>query len=431
MKFRWDNKYLYWGVTAFCVVAASLLFCFGIFRMGTLIQGIKAVLRILMPIIYGAILAYLLNPVVNFLEKKVIFRLLEKKGIQISKKLAKFIRYTVVLLSLALFAFLIYALVMMILPELIRSIISIINSFPGYVNSIQEWISKLMENNDELNATMMAMFQRYSAKAETFLTQDILPQLQQTLRHVSAGVFDAINFLKNVLIGAIVSIYILADKEGFVGRSKMILYSLFSTKRANAIIHNMRFTHRTFGGFINGKILDSIIIGILCYIGTSILDMPYDILVSVIVGVTNVIPFFGPYLGAIPCAILILLVDPLKCLYFVIFILILQQFDGNILGPKILGESTGLSSFMVILAILVGGGFFGIFGMLVGVPVCAVIYALIWNTVEKSLKRKKLPSDLDAFRSMDCVDPVTNEAKPFSSAQKTDEEDSSTPKKDA
>lgn len=414
MKFRWDNKYLYWGVTCFCVVAASILFYFGIFHMSILIHGISTILNILMPIIYGAVIAYLLNPVVNFLERKVIFSLLEKRKIKVSRKLSTFIRYLVILVSLAVMGWVIYALVMLILPELIRSIINIINNFPNYVNSVQDWIIKLMEDNDDLSYTMLTMFERYSAKAETYLTQEILPRLQQTLRQVSAGVFDVLNFVKNVLIGAIVSIYILGDKEGFVGRSKMILYALFPTKYVNHVIHTMRFTHKTFGGFINGKILDSIIIGILCYIGTSIMEMPYYILVSVVVGVTNVIPFFGPYLGAVPCALLILLVDPMKCLYFVIFIIILQQFDGNILGPKILGESTGLSSFMVILAILVGGGLFGIFGMLVGVPVCAVLYALTWQAVEKSLKEKQLPSELDKYRSIDCIDEDTNRPLPLS-----------------
>mgnify|MGYP000287864072 CR=1 FL=1 len=174
---------------------------------------------------------------------------------------------------------------------------------------------------------------------------------------------DLLVFLKNFLIGAIVSLYILADKEGFIAKAKMAVYAALPTKWATFLVHSMRFTHKTFGGFISGKILDSAIIGVLCYVGTSIIGTPYAILVSVIVGVTNVIPFFGPYLGAVPCILLILLVDPIQSLYFLIFILILQQFDGNILGPKILGESTGLSSFMVIVAIMVGGGLFGVPGM--------------------------------------------------------------------
>ncbi len=404
MKFRWDNKYLHWGVTGFCVIAASLLFCFGIFRMHILLRGIRTVIDILMPIIFGAVIAYLLNPIVNFMEKSLIYPFLKARKLEISRKMRRFIRYIVVLLALLIFGLIIYALVMMILPELIKSIVSITNSFPRYIQNCEKWITALLEDRPDLNETIGIMFSRYSQKIEQYLTQDLLPNLRQTVLHVSAGVFGALVFLKNFLIGAIVSVYILADKEGFLGKIKMVLYAVFSTKHANNILDTMRFTHKTFGGFISGKILDSAIIGVLCYIVTSIIGTPYAILVSVVVGITNVIPLFGPYLGAVPCALLVLLVDPLQCLYFIIAILVLQQFDGNILGPKILGDSTGLSSFMVIVAILVGGGLFGIAGMLVGVPICAVIYALIFRAVEHKLAEKNLPTKPEIFRHVDYID---------------------------
>jgi predicted PurR-regulated permease PerM len=197
------------------------------------------------------------------------------------------------------------------------------------------------------------MLNNYSAQAQDYLTTTILPQLQAMLKNISAGVFDLLIFLKNFLIGAIVSIYLMVDKEEFVAKSKMLTFVILPNRWANFLIHAMRFTSKTFGGFISGKLLDSAIIGVLCYIGTIILGTPYALLVSVIIGVTNIIPFFGPYLGAIPSIFLILLSDPIQSLYFAIFVLILQQFDGNILGPKIIGESTGLSSFLVIVSILV------------------------------------------------------------------------------
>ena len=237
--------------------------------------------------------------------------------------------------------------------------------------------------------------------------------MQEMLKNVSMGVFDVLIFLKNFLIGGIISIYVMADKEIFIAKSKMVIYAIMPGNWASSVIHSMRFTHQAFGGFISGKILDSAIIGVLCYIGTTLLDMPYAILVSVIVGVTNVIPFFGPYIGAVPSGLLILLVNPMKGLYFVIFILILQQFDGNILGPKILGESTGLSSFMVIVAILIGGGLFGIPGMIAGVPVCAVIYAALWNLIGKSLDDKNLPDELKDYTEIDCLDEETGQALPM------------------
>lgn len=413
MKFRWDNRYLHWGVTAFLVIAASILFYYGIFHMGTLVTGIKAFFGIMAPIIYGIAIAYLLSSIVNFLEKKVIYPLLQKKNYIPKEKGRRVIRWICVLFSLFLFLIVIYALIMMILPQLIRSIMNIIYSFPYYVTVIENWLNSFVEKGWKMDSEMIEMLNQYSTQLQDYLTTTILPQMQEMLKNVSAGFFDILIFLKNFLIGAVVSIYVLADKEAFVAKSKMAVYAVFSPKRANAIIHSMRFTHKTFGGFISGKILDSAIIGVLCYIGTTLLDMPYAILVSVIVGVTNVIPFFGPYLGAIPCILLILLVDPIKSLYFAIFILALQQFDGNILGPKILGDSTGLSSFMVIVAIMVGGGFFGIVGMLIGVPLCAVIYAAIWHVIKNSLQKKEFPEEEQSYVNIDCLNPETGESIPM------------------
>lgn len=414
MKYRWENKYLHWGVTAFCVIAASLLFYYGIFHMSSLISGIRTFFSIMAPIIYGVIIAYVLSPLVTFLENSVIFPFLEKREKALTKRGRRIVRWICVILSLCFLLVIIYALIMMILPQLIRSIMNIIYSFPSYARSVETWMNTIVEKGWNLDAEMIDMLNQYSTKAQEYLYTNLLPQMQEMLKNISAGVFDILIFLKNFLIGAIVSIYVLADKEIFVAKSKMVAYAVLPSKVANTLIHAMRFTNRTFGGFISGKILDSAIIGVLCYIGSAIMDMPYSILISVVIGVTNIIPFFGPYLGAIPCILLILLVDPLKGLYFAIFILVLQQFDGNILGPKILGDSTGLSSFMVIVAIMVGGGLFGIAGMLIGVPVCAVIYAAVWKIFGHSLEEKELPSDVKEYYNIDCFDTETKDSVPLS-----------------
>lgn len=428
MKFGWENRYFRWGVTAFLVIAASMLFYFGLFQMKTLIVGVKTVLAILAPIVYGLILAYILSPIVNFQERKVFFPLCKKAGWKLRQRGEKGIRYLSVAIALLFFALIIYALIMMILPQLIRSIMNIIYSFPSYVNVIQDWITNLAEHSDKLDANTVEAVEEYAAKLETYLTTNILPQLQVMLRNISEGVFDIFNFLKNFLIGAIVSFYVMADKETFIAKSKMVVCALFPIHRANALIRAMRLTNRTFGGFFIGKIIDSAIIGVLCYVGTAIIGTPYAILVSVVVGVTNIIPFFGPYLGAIPCIFLILLVDPIQALYFAVFILVLQQFDGNILGPKILGGSTGLSSFMVILSILVGGGLFGVPGMIVGVPIFAVLYALIWGFIGRSLHRRELPVELNDYYNLDSINTQTKEPVPlhekkrrFLSARDSDE----------
>lgn len=413
MKYRWDNKYLHWGITAFLVIAASMLFYFGIFQMNKLISGIKLVLEVLTPVIYGAAIAYLLSSVVNFLENDLVLPFLMKKEVAVTKKSKKVIRWLCVLLSLILFLVIIYALIMLIIPQLIRSVTNIVYSFPHYVIVVEEWMNTIMENGWELDADIIAMLTQYSTMAQDYLTNSFLPQMQDMVKNITSGVFGALNFLMDFLIGVIVSMYILVDKELFVAKAKMIVYALLPTKKANTVIHAMRFTHKTFGGFISGKILDSAIIGVLCYIGITLLDMPYTILVSVIIGVTNVIPFFGPYIGAIPCILLIMLVSPIQGLYFAIFILVLQQFDGNILGPKILGESTGLSSFMVIVAIMIGGGLFSIVGMIVGVPLCAVIYAFIWTFMNHRLRKKELPDDASEYCNIDCYDAQSKEPVPM------------------
>lgn len=413
MKFRWDNRYLHWGVTAFLVIAASMLFYYGIFHMKTLVTGIKTFLGIMAPIIYGVILAYILSPLVNLFEQKLIYPQLAKREIHLQKKGQKAIRWICVLFSMFLFWIIIYGLIMMVLPQLIRSIMSIIYSFPYYVKVVEKWLNSFIEHGWNLNSETIDMINQYSSQAQEYLTTNILPQMQNILKNISAGIFDILIFMKNFLIGTIVALYVLADKEKFVAKSKMVVYAIFPSKWANLMIHSMRFTHKTFGGFIYGKLLDSAIIGVLCYVGTLILNMPFALLVSVIIGVTNVIPFFGPYIGAIPCILLILVVNPLKGLYFAIFILLLQQFDGNILGPKILGETTGLSSFMVIVAILIGGGLFGVPGMIAGVPVFAVIYAMLWRLIDHSLQNREMPQQEEKYVNIDCLDAKTKQVIPL------------------
>ncbi|MBP9999985.1 MAG: AI-2E family transporter [Clostridiales bacterium] len=409
-KYPFDNKYFQWGLTAFSVVAALMLLYYGIFHMNSVISGIRFFFSITAPIIYGFAIAYILSSVVTFFEEDVVYKLLAKKNRTVGKRGKKAIRWSCVILSLVLFLLLIYALIMMILPQLIKSMTSIIYSFPSYADTAEKWLNSNIERGWNLDARSIEMLNKFSQDVQNYLTNNILPRLQDMLVNISSGVYNFLTIVKNFLIGAIVSLYLMADKEKFIAKLKMIMYALFPAERVNNVIHSMRFTHRVFGGFISGKLLDSAIIGVLCYIGITILRMPYTILVSVIIGVTNIIPFFGPYLGAIPCILLILLVDPMKGLYFIIFIFILQQFDGNILGPKILGDSTGLSSFMVIVAILIGGGLFGIGGMVIGVPIAAVIYATLNTALAKALRDKELPTDEHTYMDIDCLDPETHEA---------------------
>lgn len=407
MKNFLEKKYVQIGVTAFCVIAASLLFYFGIFHTASITKGLKAIYNILTPIVYAAAISYVLWPLIRFMEKSIIYRICEKKNWKPSEKVRHGIRMICVIVTLLLFFFGIYGLLSMLIPELINSITNIIDNLPRYINNIEKWLTNLLKNYPELEENSSMIFSTVTARAETWLTNDLLPKINLLVASFSTGFMGALVFLKNFLIGAMISIYLLYGKESYVAQGKRLLYCLFSTQTTNNIIRDLQYVDKTFGGFIIGKVLDSLIIGIFCYIGTTLLNLPYALLVSVIVGVTNVIPFFGPYIGAVPSAVLILLVNPIQCIYFVIFILLLQQFDGNFLGPKILGGSTGLSSFMVIVAILVGGGLFGIFGMFVGVPACAIICTVIRNGIQSRLEKKKMPIDLESYRDIDHLDAKT------------------------
>lgn len=406
MKIKFNNKYVRWGVTAFLVIAAGLTFYYVLFHSGKIFEGIHKVLDICMPVVWGLIMGYLLTPILNFVEKILTFicRLLKIKD---SPKRKKVFRLFGILITWVLVISLMYLLISMLVKQIIPSVIAIVNDFDIYVRNVTVWLNKLFDDNQELKNYALTMIERYSVEIENWLNYTLLPTFSELLKTLSLSVLGFLRIIWDFIIGFVISIYVLASKETFAGQSKKIVYGLFETETSNEIIKSMRFTHRTFIGFIGGKIVDSIIIGLLCFAGISIMDMPYPALISVIIGVTNVIPFFGPYLGAIPSAILILLVDfanPLNCVYFLIFILVLQQVDGNIIGPKILGDSTGLSGFWVIFSITVFGGFFGIPGMIVGVPTFAVLFAAITGIINRKLKEKNMTVNTVEYITVGAVD---------------------------
>lgn len=391
MKIKFNKKMILFGMIAFLVIAASICLVYLMFRSETISVKLKAFYGILTPVVYGIIIAYLLTPIVNYIERRMLIPLLTRNGAALTLKKKKYMRMISVVLSIVIVGLFFYAFISVIVPEVMQSIITISEQFPYYIANITAFINKILEDNPELNRLFLQFVDTYSDELSDYLNNTIIPQTQTLLKHISLSLISLLVTLWNVIIGAIISVYVLFNKELFAGQAKKIIYAFVSTSRANTFIQDVRFSSETFIGFLSGKIVDSTIIGILCFIGVWKLNMPYALLISVIVGVTNVIPFFGPYLGAVPSALLILMVDPLKCLYFVIFIFILQQLDGNVIGPKILGQSTGLSGFWVIFAITLFGGLWGIVGMIVGVPLWAVIYALFKRNVGYRLKKKGLP----------------------------------------
>ena len=406
MKSKFNNKYVRWGVTAFLVIAAAIAFYYFIFHSSNIKAGLGTVANILMPVVFGLATAYLLTPILNFVEVKILLPLCRKCKLKETPKRKSLVRGTGILITAFLFVMLIYLLFAMLISQIVPSIQGLIKNFDTYVNNVISWINKTLEDNPEFSNNIVKNLDRFSKQLEGWLN-DIIPNTAAIIRTVSISVINVLDVLWNFIIGFIISIYVLASKEHFAGQAKKMTYALFEKHTANMIIRNFRFTHQTFIGFLGGKIVDSIIIGILCFVGTTILQTPYAVLVSVIIGVTNVIPFFGPYLGAIPTTILIFVVDPthpLNCVYFVIFILILQQFDGNFLGPKILGSSTGLTGFWVIFSITFFGGLFGILGMIVGVPIFAVIYAAVKSVINNLLEKKELPTWTKDYETVEYVD---------------------------
>lgn len=407
MKIKWNNRYVRWGLTALLVIIGSIMFYYLLFHSSNIKSAFRIITGIMMPVVFGFIMAYILTPILNFIEQKILIPLSNRLKLKERANNKKRIRGLSVLITVCLFYMLIHILISMLISQIVPSIQSIITNFDTYVNNVTNWLNKLLADNPDFKDYVMNLFNRYSGELEKFLNDTVLVKSSELIMTVSLSVISFLKIMWNFVIGFIISIYLLGSKEKFAVQAKKLVYACFESDSANVVINNFRFAHNTFIGFISGKILDSVIIGLLCFIGTTLLQTPYAALVSVIIGVTNIIPFFGPFLGAIPSAVLILIVDPmhpLNCVYFVLFILILQQVDGNIIGPKILGNSTGLSSFWVIFAITLFGGLFGVLGMIVGVPIFAILYAAIKSYVNSALIKKNMPIKEEIYRDIECVD---------------------------
>lgn len=402
MKDKFENKYFAWGVTIFSVLAASMLLFFAIYRWNYIASGIGTIVTLLMPFIYGLAISYILNPIVRFFENKVFNQLIKKlcKKKKDRKKLSRALSLTT---STILFVGILIAAFSFLLPEIFESIEMLLSNINVYLVNTRDFLIDLF-GNGAISEFINENYDKLSDVMNKFLNQNVLDDF---ITKVSNGIFGTIKFLYNMIIGYIIAIYILVDKEKFKAQSKKFLYTVFDNDKVNIILENTRYTDKVFGGFFAGKLIDSLIIGIICFICMLIFNMPYALIVSVIVGVTNIIPYFGPFIGAIPSAFLIFLVDPSKCLLFLVFIFILQQIDGNIIGPKILGSKTGLSSFWVLFSLLIFGGLFGMVGMIVGVPLFSILYSFINGVLKRKLKTKNLPEDSKDYEKLLYIDEET------------------------
>ena len=390
------------GMVYFVVVAAGIVFYFALLRLPNLSEYLWKALDVLKPILYGLLIAFILNPVVKRIER-LAFPFIEKRvkseirAEKISKSVGVLAAFTMLFVLVSIFF-------NMLIPELYISIRRLVFTLPSQVNHLLDEVDRFTTSNTNMQMFIQTFLHESVDSFEQWISTTLLDRANEIMTMVTTGVIDIVNEVFDILIGMIVSIYVLFSREVFSKQSKKITYALLSPHNANLVLHITQKANEIFGGFFVGKIVDSAIIGVLCFVGLSILNMPYTLLVSVIVGVTNVIPFFGPYIGAVPSAILILLVNPMKGLYFVLFVIVLQQLDGNFIGPKILGSSTGLSSFWVIFAILLGGGLFGFPGMILGVPTFAVLYYMVQLFVNSRLHKKHLPESSDYYDEFSYVD---------------------------
>ncbi|MCD8073975.1 MAG: AI-2E family transporter [Lachnospiraceae bacterium] len=379
-----NQSYIHLMLALFGAAAMSILLFFVLFRFDGIAQTFRKLQNVLMPFIIGAVIAYILKPSCNFIEEKLTIFFSKQK-----KAPMKLIPGLSVLLTMALGLAVILILLVMVLPTLLDSIYSVVRLIPSSMEAASDWLLQYFDDNETLSNYIQEFSESFSTSIPSWIRTNVIPNIEILIGNISSSVSSVVSIFSNVLIGLIAAIYILGSRKKFASQARLINYSVFGKKWAGRILREVQYTDKVFSGYINGRLIDSLIIGIICFIGMLIFRMPYAMLVSVIVGVTNIIPFFGPYIGAIPSFLLILMVTPVKAVIFLVFVLILQQFDGNILGPRILGNVTGLSSFWVLFAILTFGGLFGFIGVIIGVPVFAVIYDIIRKLVKYGVTRRE------------------------------------------
>ena len=374
------TRYFYMMLAGFGAISMSIILFFVLYRVQGIEEALDNLFDILAPFVYGGVVAYLLRPLCNMYEK--FFAQYLPKPV---KKMAGGLAVGLSLLSGIL---IVYALIIMIAPQLYESIRSLWNSLPTKVEAFLSWARATFGEDEEVVNYLSDSYKVIIQELEAWASNTLMPYVTNIVSGVGSSVWKILKFLYNLLIGLIVACYLLASRKKFARQGVLLIRSALKPHWADLVLDEIAFIDRMFGGFIDGKILDSAIIGVLCYIGCLIFKFPNALLISAFVGITNVIPFFGPFIGAVPSTLLIMIEDPIKGLWFILFILALQQLDGNVIGPAILGDRTGLSSFWVLFTIILFGGLWGIVGMVVGVPLFAVIYDTIKRLVRRGLFKK-------------------------------------------
>ena len=391
MKFKRDDRYFSAAIYA-CLV---ILFVFCLFNIGTIWTYVKKLLTICNPLIYGFVIAFIFNPLMRFFENKC-FGFVEKK--KSNKKLRRILS---LIATYIVFAILLTFVILIIVPHLISSYNDFQQNLGDYFNTSKDWVTKLFDPDADIGGIIKPILNRIDGEK---LIESINKSLTNSYKliqtvspHIVSFITGVVNSLKNAFLAIILSIYFLYTKEKFIAQLKKIGYALFNKEKFE---HGTGVISRTgviFENFISGKLIDSLIVGIICYIMCTIMSIKLALIVAFIVGITNIIPFFGPFIGAIPSAFLILITQPSKCIIFIIGVIVLQQVDGNIIGPKIIGDSIGLSPVWVMISIICMTGVLGITGMFIGVPLFAALYMIVSDVVDGKLVSKGLPADTHEY----------------------------------
>lgn len=395
MRDEHDRRYFKWGLTALTVIFISILLVVIFTNLPGFFALLDTIGAILSPLVSGIVIAFLLNPIFNFVELR-LRPILLKRGLK-EKKARTLSRAVSLVFSFLFGGFIVYAFFAMLVPQLYESVMSIVESAPTYYQSLETWATNILEGNPEIRTYVEKALDTVQSYVENWVRTSFLSDVQKLLTTLTTSLMAVVKSITNLIIGLVASIYILWSKDTFQAQAKKMVVAAFKPSAADHLLDLGSSINRIFSGFIIGKIIDSAIIGVLCYICMSLMKMPYTALIATIVGVTNVIPVFGPFIGAVPSALIILLVDPLQAFYFIIFIIVLQQIDGNVIGPKILGNTVGISGFWVLISITVAASIFGFAGMLLGVPVFAVIYLIISDIVNSALRRKNKTTVTDEY----------------------------------
>ncbi len=415
--YKWNKHYLGWGITAFVVIIASSLVLTMLLNLSNIANGIASFFSAITPIIYGFIIAYLLAPIVEKFEKGLFSRVFKKSGehyedkteisggvkyhnlkIYVKNKPARICSIT---LTFIIFIGIIAGVLIPIIPQLTSTITMLVDNIPTYMTNLTTWISETFENYPDIGEDLTNMINDAGTTLKSFLNTSILPQMGDYLGFLTNGIMSVVGTILNLIFGIVVAIYCLYSKELFAAQAKKTLYAIIPTKHANKFIYNLRRLHHSFGNFITGTIIDSFVVGCITFAVTTLSGVPFSLLISVIMGITNIIPFFGPFIGLVPSLFLIFMEDPFMCIIFTIIALVISNLNGNIISPRILGESTGLTSFWVIFAILVGQGIFGFWGLIIGIPLFAVGYSAARTFVTDKLKSKGLPSTSDDYTDIE------------------------------